>query len=88
MCSGLKSNRSDIRNYKHCLRYDLEVVSHDFPYQEPFYTLYCQEASKRDRDVNACGNAHPEDKVKAEGEPFALFPMSAHQRGGTRESDE
>lgn len=41
----------------------------DFPYQEAFYTLYCQEASGADRNVNACGNAHPEDKVKAGAEP-------------------
>lgn len=66
----------------------MEVVSHDFSYQKPFYTLYCQEASRRDRDVNACGNAHPEDKVKAEADPFALFPMSGDQQRSTRESDE
>lgn len=40
----------------------------------PFYTLYCQEASWGDRDVNACGNAHPDDKVKAEADPLLCFP--------------
>lgn len=54
---------------------------HDIPYQSPFYTLYCQEASGEDRDVNACGNAHPEDKVKAEADPLLCFPCLETNRG-------
>ncbi len=52
----------------------MEVVSHVISYQKPFYTLYCQEANRRDRDVSACGNAHPADKVKAEAESLLCFP--------------
>lgn len=37
------------------------------------FTLCIQGASRPDRDVNASGNAHPEDKVEAEAELLLFF---------------
>ena len=74
MCHRHDVSSNTISKTSDCLHYDLEVVSHDFCYQKPFYTLYYQEASTRDRDVNALGNAHPDDKGKAEADPLLCFP--------------
>lgn len=59
----------------------LKAVSHDFTYRKHFFFLFqhkCKwEARRQDSDVNAFGNAHPEDN--AEGDLLALFPMTGDQ---------
>lgn len=52
------------------------------------FTPCIQEASRQDRDVNASGNAHPEDKVKADADPSLCFPCLEINVDVTRESDE
>lgn len=56
----------------------MKAVSHDFTYQERFYTSASESPEGEMSDVNAFGNAHPEDN--AEGDPLELFPMTREQR--------
>lgn len=50
-----------------------EFVSHGLAYHKAFYTMHPSQ-NWWDKGVNASGNAHPADKVKAEANRFDLFP--------------
>lgn len=52
------------------------------------FTPCIQEESRWDNGVNASGNAHPADKVKAEANRFDLFLMSGDWRRRTQKSKE